>query len=64
MQAVKCILAVTVAAVFFHAPNVLGQQPASDHPVETESQETNIHIPSEVLLEFRLDQPAILPAAR
>jgi hypothetical protein len=42
MQAMKCILAATIAAVFFHAPTVLGQQTVSAiHPVETGSQETN-----------------------
>ena len=60
MQAMKCILAAAFAAVFFQAPNVLGRQQASDHPVETESQETNIRAYVELLrVDVRTKKTAI-----
>ena len=61
MQAMKWILATGLAAVFFHAPNVLAQQASSDiHPATTESQETNIRAYVELLhVDVRTKKTAI-----
>lgn len=61
MQAMKWILAIALAAEFFHAPNVFGQQPSSNiQPVATDSQETNLRAYIELLrVDVRTKKTAI-----
>jgi len=61
MQAMKWILSAALAAAFFHAPNVLAQQPRSDiQPATTESRDTNIRAYVELLrLDVRTKKTAI-----
>jgi hypothetical protein len=61
MQAMQWILAIVLAAGFFHAPNVFGQQLSSDiQPAATESQEANIRAYIELLrVDVRTKKTAI-----